>query len=73
MLGHEGAGVVRRIGSAVKDKTLSEGDLVLLSFTSCNSCSACDEDRNGFCPNMTALNFGGARGMSAAELAHQIY
>ncbi|CAI7616592.1 hypothetical protein N7533_009250 [Penicillium manginii] len=67
VLGHEGAGVVRRIGSAVKDKTLSEGDLVLLSFTSCNSCSACDEDRNGFCPNMTALNFGGARGMSAAD------
>lgn len=55
------------MGSAVKDKTLEEGDLVLLSFTSCNNCSACFEERNGFCRSMTALNFGGARGISAID------
>ncbi|KAJ5224479.1 uncharacterized protein N7469_007982 [Penicillium citrinum] len=67
VLGHEGAGVIRRLGSDVKDKTLREGDLVLLSFTSCNDCSTCSEERNGFCRSMTAINFGGARGISAAD------
>ncbi|KAJ5082806.1 Polyketide synthase enoylreductase [Penicillium argentinense] len=59
--------LVRRIGGAVKDKTLQEGDLVFLSFTSCNSCCACHEERNGFCRNMTAISFGGARGISAVD------
>lgn len=66
MLGHEGAGVVRRVGSAVKDKTLKEGDLVFLSFTTCNSCSHCQDGRKGFCRAFTEINFGGVRGMSAA-------
>ncbi|KAJ6088710.1 Polyketide synthase enoylreductase [Penicillium sp. IBT 16267x] len=67
VLGHEGAGIVRRVGSAVKDKTLGEGDQVFLSFTTCNKCTQCDEGRHGFCRQFTNINFAGARGMSAAD------
>ncbi|CAG8194313.1 unnamed protein product [Penicillium nalgiovense] len=69
VLGHEGAGIVRRVGSNVKDKSLQEGDLVFLSFSSCHeeSCSPCSKGRNGFCDQMTSINFAGARGLTAAE------
>jgi len=67
VLGHEGAGIVRRVGSAVKDKTLVEGDQVFLSFTTCNKCTPCDEGRHGFCRQFTQINFAGVRGMSAAD------
>lgn len=67
VLGHEGAGVVRRIGSAVKDKTLKEGDLVFLSFTTCENCRFCQEGRKGFCSNFTNLNFAGVRGISVVD------
>ncbi|KAJ5086811.1 Polyketide synthase enoylreductase [Penicillium alfredii] len=69
VLGHEGAGIVRRIGTRVQDKTLREGDIVFLSFTSCyrDACTACHEGRTGFCRNFTEINFGGARGLSAAD------
>ncbi|KAJ5190446.1 Polyketide synthase enoylreductase [Penicillium cinerascens] len=67
VLGHEGAGVVRRVGSAVKDKSLKEGDQVFLSFASCDSCSPCKDGHKGFCRDFTAINFGGVRGLSAAD------
>ncbi|KAJ5295933.1 hypothetical protein N7508_010754 [Penicillium antarcticum] len=69
VLGHEGAGIVRRIGSGVKDKSLREGDLVFLSFASCHgeTCYPCNDGRNGFCDQITLLNFGGARGPNAAD------
>ncbi|KAJ5758811.1 Polyketide synthase enoylreductase [Penicillium odoratum] len=54
VLSHEGAGIVRRVGSAVKDKTLGEGD-------------HCNEGRNDFCRQFMPINFGGVRGMSAAD------
>ncbi|KAJ5814789.1 Polyketide synthase enoylreductase [Penicillium riverlandense] len=69
VLGHEGAGIVRRIGRNVKNKSLREGDMVFLSFSSCQeaNCSPCQEGRCGFCPRITDINFGGARGMDPAE------
>ncbi|KAJ5138487.1 Polyketide synthase enoylreductase [Penicillium bovifimosum] len=69
VLGHEGAGIVRRVGSGVKDKSLQEGDLVFLSFSSCKgqSCTPCQEGRSGFCGQITPINFAGARGLSATE------
>ncbi|KAJ6099584.1 hypothetical protein N7467_001119 [Penicillium canescens] len=69
VLGHEGAGIVRRVGSNVKDKSLREGDLVFLSFASCHgeTCNPCNDGRNGFCDQVTILNFGGARGPNAAD------
>lgn len=67
VLGHEGAGIVRRVGSSVKDKTLAEGDMVFLSFTTCDSCHSCKEGRLGFCRQFMPLNFAGVRGISAAD------
>lgn len=67
VLGHEGAGIVRRIGKSVKGNSLKEGDLVFLSFTTCDNCRPCQEGRKGFCRNFTALNFAGVRGISAAD------
>lgn len=57
VLGHEGAGVVRWTGSAVKDKSLKPGDAVLLSFHSCRQCRFCVEGQCGTCPHMTETNF----------------
>ena len=61
ILGHEGAGVVRRIGSSLKNKSLKEGDPVLLSFHSCRKCSYCAQGQMGMCPGMTEVNFSGVR------------
>ncbi|KAK4237187.1 hypothetical protein C8A03DRAFT_34879 [Achaetomium macrosporum] len=55
--GHEGAGIIRVIGSGVKDKSLQVGDPVLLSFTACGNCGHCVEDRNfSRCSAFPALN-----------------
>ncbi|CAG7919742.1 unnamed protein product [Penicillium olsonii] len=69
VLGHEGAGIVRRVGGDVRDKSLKEGDLVFLSFTSCSkdTCSPCSEGRHGFCGENTVINFVGARGLHASD------
>jgi Zn-dependent alcohol dehydrogenase len=67
VFGHEGAGIVRRVGAGVKDKSLSEGDRVFLSFTTCHNCTPCKEGRHGYCSRFTEINFGGVRGMSAAD------
>src|SRR6266545_5440721 len=39
VLGHEGAGVVEAVGSAVT--SVAPGDQVLLSFSSCGTCPGC--------------------------------
>lgn len=46
---------------------MKEGDLVFLSFTTCDSCKPCQEGRKGFCREFTEINFGGVRGISAAD------
>ncbi|OQV09147.1 Alcohol dehydrogenase GroES-like domain-containing protein [Cladophialophora immunda] len=61
ILGHEGAGIVRRVGSAVKNKQLKEGQNVLLSFHTCRNCVYCKAGNWGTCPQMTACNFTGTR------------
>ncbi|KAF2788529.1 GroES-like protein [Melanomma pulvis-pyrius CBS 109.77] len=57
VLGHEGVGVVKHVGSDVADKSLLQGDIVLLSFHSCQRCRACFAGRCGSCPHMTETNF----------------
>jgi Zn-dependent alcohol dehydrogenase len=56
VLGHEGVGTVRHVGSDVADKSLTPGDTVLLSFHSCRRCRACTSGRCGSCPYMTEIN-----------------
>lgn len=57
VLGHEGVGIVRWIGSSVANKSLAVNDTVCLSFHSCGKCRACKTGECGSCPGMTEINF----------------
>ena len=56
VLGHEGAGVVERVGKNVK--TVRSGDPVVLSFQSCGCCHPCRSGRPSACERMWEANFG---------------
>jgi len=59
VLGHEGSGIVERIG---KDVTkVQVGDHVVLSFLPCGGCRACQEGAPASCENFNLYNFSGAR------------
>lgn len=60
ILGHEGVGYIRKVGSKVK-QSLAEGDAVILSFASCSSCASCRSGNNSFCQHTARCNFSGAR------------
>lgn len=47
VLGHEGAGIVREVGTAVT--TVVPGDRVVLSFTSCGACEECRSGHPAYC------------------------
>jgi Zn-dependent alcohol dehydrogenase len=47
VLGHEGSGIVRRLGLGLENSGLQVGDRVLLGFSSCLECGACKDGRKG--------------------------
>jgi aryl-alcohol dehydrogenase len=57
--GHEGAGIVEAVGSAVTD--LEPGAHVVLSFNHCGACPACDRGRLPYCFEFSAHNMAGGR------------
>lgn len=57
VLGHEGAGVVEAIGSAVD--TVAVGDHVLLSFDYCGTCRNCRDAHPAYCETFLARNLAG--------------
>jgi aryl-alcohol dehydrogenase len=57
--GHEGAGVVVAVGSAVEH--LAAGDHAVISFPWCGECEHCREDRRSYCRRGRELKSGGAR------------
>jgi len=59
VLGHEGAGVVTEVGSAVRG--LVPGDRVALSFASCGQCRLCLRGRPAYCEQFLPYNMSGAR------------
>lgn len=59
VLGHEGAGVVERVGAGVTH--VEPGDHVVLSFASCGACSACLRGHPAYCLTLNTHNFGGGR------------
>lgn len=59
VLGHEGAGIVDAVGSAVVG--LEPGDHVVLGFAACRECAQCTAGEPAYCDHFTPLNFGGAR------------
>ena len=70
VLGHEGAGVVERVGDNVKK--VAAGDHVVLTYMWCGHCRPCLHGDLTYCQNFYALNFGGARedGSSSTRDAH---
>lgn len=59
VLGHEGAGIVERVGSEVR--SVAPGDPVVLGFAACRQCAQCRSGQPAYCTHFAALNFGGAR------------
>jgi aryl-alcohol dehydrogenase len=59
VLGHEGAGVVERVGSNITK--VAPGDRVGMSFDSCGACPACATGRPTYCDDFFARNFGASR------------
>jgi aryl-alcohol dehydrogenase len=66
VLGHEGAGVVEKVGSSVVK--VRPGDHVVLSFMSCGRCRFCEQGRPNNCVNFNAHNFSGARADGTGSL-----
>jgi len=56
ILGHEGAGIVERVGEAVNG--VAHGDHVVLSFQSCGHCPSCRSEHPVDCESIYDLNFG---------------
>ena len=57
--GHEGAGIVERVGAGVTK--VKPGDHVVLTFTSCSKCVSCQRGKPAYCLEFLPYNFGGAR------------
>jgi aryl-alcohol dehydrogenase len=69
VLGHEGSGVVAKVGVGVTG--LAVGDHVVLSFDSCGHCPSCDDQEPAYCHHWFPLNFGGGRADGTTALADQ--
>ncbi|MFC3038683.1 NAD(P)-dependent alcohol dehydrogenase [Virgibacillus xinjiangensis] len=57
VLGHEGSGIVEKVGSSIQ--TVEPGDHVVLSFSSCGHCENCLTGHPAYCLRFNDLNFGG--------------
>lgn len=59
VLGHEAAGVVVEIGSAVSE--FKVGDPIVATFGSCGTCATCKSNNPAYCIDHAAINFDGLR------------
>ncbi|MFS0575486.1 NAD(P)-dependent alcohol dehydrogenase [Sporosarcina sp. 179-K 3D1 HS] len=59
VLGHEGAGIIEKVGSAVKD--FAVGDQVVMAYNYCGTCPSCRTGHPAVCTEWAALNFSGNR------------
>lgn len=67
VLGHEGAGIVEKVGSSVT--TVQPGDHVVLTVAYCGHCENCLTGHPTTCVESTKLNFGG----KMADDTHRIH
>jgi aryl-alcohol dehydrogenase len=67
VLGHEGAGIVERVGSQVT--RLAPGDPVILSSNFCGECPSCRQNAHSYCHEIMPRNFGGRRPDGSSPLA----
>ena len=59
VFGHEGAGIVERVGSEVTK--VAKGDHVVVCFTSCGECKYCLRKQSSYCDLWFKYNFGVGR------------
>ena len=59
VLGHEGAGMVEKVGSGVS--RIAVGDRVVMSFDYCGICPSCVGGAPSYCDSARARSFGGSR------------
>jgi aryl-alcohol dehydrogenase len=57
--GHEGAGVVHAVGSAVR--SFAPGDHVVMSYPWCGTCENCARDLHSYCVHAFSLKMNGTR------------
>ena len=57
VFGHEGAGIVERIGTAVRK--VAPGDRVVMVSPACGTCTACRRRLPGYCASARRLKFSG--------------
>jgi len=67
VLGHEGAGIVERVGKGVT--RLAPGDPVVLSVNFCGTCPSCQRGAHSYCYEVLPRNFGGSRPDGSTPLA----
>ncbi|WP_077212285.1 NAD(P)-dependent alcohol dehydrogenase [Bacillus dakarensis] len=59
VIGHEGAGIIEKVGSAVKD--FKVGDQVVMAYHYCGTCPGCRTGQPSSCNQWAPLNLGGVR------------
>jgi aryl-alcohol dehydrogenase len=67
VLGHEGAGIVERVGEGVT--SLKAGDHVVMSGSSCGTCPSCRKNAPSYCRELMPRNFGGSRPDGSSALS----
>jgi len=69
VLGHEGAGVVERVGSAISK--VVPGDHVVMTFNSCGRCPSCNEHAASYCHEFFPRNFLATRPDGSTALSQE--
>ncbi len=69
VLGHEGVGIVEKVGAEVTD--FSPGDKVLLSIDHCGTCSACDIGSPAYCEEMMVRHFSAGRPDGSSPITYK--
>jgi aryl-alcohol dehydrogenase len=67
VFGHEGAGVVEKVGARVT--SLRPGDPVVMSYRACGQCRACRNGDMCHCAGIFENNFGGGRADGTATIS----
>lgn len=67
VLGHEGAGIVRAVGSAVKK--VVPGDHIVITFDSCGHCESCKDEARSYCFEFFPKNFFATRDDGSVALS----
>jgi aryl-alcohol dehydrogenase len=68
VFGHEGAGVVRAVGAAVRN--FAPGDHIVMSYPWCGECPNCRANMRGYCVEAFSLKMNGTRADGSTLHSH---